>query len=82
MRFFGLHAVSLSWGWPCPHLSVSSIITNQPPSPHHHHHHQSGQGVTCGVELDEPIGTGNGTFNGFVYFRCGEKRGILVGDPG
>ncbi|XP_030310793.1 centrosome-associated protein 350 isoform X2 [Calypte anna] len=32
----------------------------------------------AGVELDEPEGTNNGTYNGIKYFDCKEKHGIFV----
>jgi len=40
-------------------------------------HHVHGE-VYCGVELDEPRGESDGTFEGKKYFSCEAKFGVLV----
>ncbi|XP_078263584.1 centrosome-associated protein 350 isoform X2 [Rhinoraja longicauda] len=35
-------------------------------------------GFWAGVELDMPEGSGNGTYDGVVYFRCKDKCGIFA----
>uniref|UniRef100_A0A671KJE4 Centrosome-associated protein 350-like n=1 Tax=Sinocyclocheilus anshuiensis TaxID=1608454 RepID=A0A671KJE4_9TELE len=35
-------------------------------------------GVWAGVELDNPEGSNNGTYDGVVYFECREKHGIFA----
>lgn len=34
--------------------------------------------LRCGIELDRPVGLNNGTVQGFQYFTCGHKHGVLV----
>uniref|UniRef100_A0A8C2CGK0 CAP-Gly domain-containing protein n=1 Tax=Cyprinus carpio TaxID=7962 RepID=A0A8C2CGK0_CYPCA len=34
-------------------------------------------GFWAGVELDNPEGSNNGTYDGVVYFECSEKHGIF-----
>ena len=34
----------------------------------------------CGVELDSPVGTCNGSEKGTAYFSCKDKHGLFV-DP-
>ena len=40
--------------------------------------HATKLGYRCGVHLDRPVGHNNGTVDGFQYFECPEKHGILV----
>lgn len=37
-----------------------------------------GEGYFVGIQLDEPFGKNNGTFNGVKYFECLAKYGIFV----
>lgn len=37
-----------------------------------------GKGQWCGVTLESPIGNHNGSLHGRKYFKCTEKRGVLV----
>ncbi|CAF1179764.1 unnamed protein product [Rotaria sp. Silwood1] len=37
-----------------------------------------GPGIWYGIELDEPVGKHNGTYNGHLYFKCRDKHGIIV----
>lgn len=36
------------------------------------------EGFWAGVELDQPAGNNNGTYNGVIYFVCKEKHGIFA----
>ena len=35
-------------------------------------------GEWCGIELDDPIGSHNGSYCGKTYFECEDKHGIFV----
>ena len=37
-----------------------------------------GLGYFVGIQLDEPFGKNNGTFNGVSYFQCSHKYGIFA----
>ena len=37
-----------------------------------------GEGYFVGVQLDEPFGKNNGSFNGVKYFECLSKYGMIL----
>lgn len=37
-----------------------------------------GLGYFVGIQLDEPMGTNNGSIKGYAYFNCPMKYGIFV----
>ncbi|EGR32395.1 tubulin folding cofactor b, putative [Ichthyophthirius multifiliis] len=37
-----------------------------------------GQGYYIGIQLDEPIGKNNGSYNGVKYFNCQNKYGLFI----
>jgi hypothetical protein len=59
-------------------VSTSTAIMNKPGHIRYIGPTKFAHGVWIGVELDDPVGKNDGSYNGVSYFSCAKNKGVFV----